>query len=234
MITVNKELAREVVDEMGRLAESSPTNKYSFIKFCDDNNLFNDKDKNLNAGDLFICCPFHTDESPSLGINLDKRVWHCLSCNRHNVHGGYGSFIDFVVEYKNEIEGAETTYYQQINEFLKADPVLQNKVGASSIYRQEKPQDAFRGAAFKKFKIQYSKPKTYPELATYMKNNKFDKDMIIFALLQMQTGIPPELIYDSIRSGKATIINTEISNETKQVSSDYDIDDIMSIDELQT
>ena len=147
MITADKDLARKVVDEMGQLAESNPASRYSFIHFCEENNLFNGNDKHLNSGDLFICCPFHTDESQSLGINLDKHVWHCLSCNRSNVHGGYGSFIDFVVEYRNYTEGANVTYYQQINEFLKTDPVLQNTLGVSSIIRQEKPQEALKRAS---------------------------------------------------------------------------------------
>ena len=72
MITADKDLARKVVDEMGQLAESNPASRYSFIHFCEENNLFNGNDKHLNSGDLFICCPFHTDESPSLGINLGK------------------------------------------------------------------------------------------------------------------------------------------------------------------
>ena len=28
------------------------------------------------------CCPYHKDNKPSLGINLDKGIYHCFSCNR--------------------------------------------------------------------------------------------------------------------------------------------------------
>lgn len=32
--------------------------------------------------DIQCSCPFHKDTKPSLGINLDKGIYHCFSCNR--------------------------------------------------------------------------------------------------------------------------------------------------------
>lgn len=40
-----------------------------------------------------ICCPFHTDKTPSLSIKEDK--WHCFSCGRGT------DAIDFIKEFKN-------------------------------------------------------------------------------------------------------------------------------------
>lgn len=31
----------------------------------------------------FMChCPYHTDKTPSCGVDLDKSVWHCFSCGQ--------------------------------------------------------------------------------------------------------------------------------------------------------
>jgi len=38
-----------------------------------------------------INCPFHKDKTPSCGVNLDRNLWNCFSCNE----GGH--IIDFVL-----------------------------------------------------------------------------------------------------------------------------------------
>ena len=41
------------------------------------------------------CCPFHTDQHPSLGVNLEGNYWHCFAgC-------GGGSVIDFWMKWNN-------------------------------------------------------------------------------------------------------------------------------------
>lgn len=215
MLVVDKELAKQTVNLINELALSDPNGKYTFMTFCQENNLTSDADKELRNGNFFICCPFHKESKPSLGINEDRRVWNCLGCGKH------GNFIDFVKDYRNEVYGSDISFYQQVNEFLKADPILQSKLGASSIYKQEKPQEAFKGASYRKFKIQSSKPKTYLELATLMQSKKCSKDIIIFALLQMQNGVPVENVYDNVMSGDFT------SSAAKENKPSYDLTQMM-------
>lgn len=216
MLEVDKELAKRVIQEIDNLARSSADSKYTFTNFCETNNLFHENDKVLHNGSLFICCPFHKDEFPSLGIDEDRRIWNCLGCGQH------GNFIDFVVSYTRFVEGREISFYQQVNELLKADPALQASIGASTIYKKAS-QSEFVGIGYEKFKIKSRKPTNYIELGAFLQRKKYSKDIIIFALLQMQSGIAPDLIYDNIVNG--TISNTF---KKKEHTNDYDLADLMS------
>lgn len=216
MLTVNKDLAKKVADTIDDMASESSNSIYTFYSFCEKHKLFSDKDKRLGTDEYFICCPFHTDDSPSLGLSEGKRRWHCFSCDRS------GRFPNFVLEYAKEIEGRDVTYYQILNEMLASDQELQRRVGASTVYVQEKPQDAFTGAAYHRFKLQKSLPKTYPEVATMFLRKKVSQEQIILALMQMQSGISPELIYSSIIENKHNLGSTE-EKEQKQ----YDLTEIM-------
>ena len=40
-------------------------------------------------------CPFHSENTPSFSINLNKNLYHCFGCNR----GGDG--ISFIMEKEN-------------------------------------------------------------------------------------------------------------------------------------
>lgn len=216
-LVVDKELCKKVVKTIDSMAASDENSRYTFTNFCKKKNLFSEQDKVLRSGNLFICCPFHHDESPSLGINEERRIWNCLGCAKH------GRFIDFVRYYSMDVEGRDISYYQQVNELLKDDIELQNKVGASTIYKVDKPQNSFKGAEYRSFKISHPKPSTYPELASWMKSKKFNKKMIIFALLQMQSGVPADSIYNSI-SNNHTVTSNDFDNKKVQ----YDVSDILA------
>ena len=67
------------------------------------------------GSNYFICCPFHTDKTPSLSINNQKGFWKCFSCGRG------GDAISMLREYKGltysesleklaEISGIEVRY----------------------------------------------------------------------------------------------------------------------------
>ena len=60
-----------------------------------------------------------------------------------------------------------------------------------------------------------------------MKNKKYDKNTVIFAMLQMQTGISPELIYDSITQSKP------ILQKDEKALPEYDLDAMLASDEVQ-
>lgn len=48
-----------------------------------------------------IPCPYHTDKSPSMSINLEKSLYHCFSCGRS------GSLIDLLNEKEDQLSPEE-------------------------------------------------------------------------------------------------------------------------------
>lgn len=56
---------------------------------------FSDVDLKPRGRELWGCCPFHDDRSPSLAVNVDKGVWICRAgC-------GGGSSADFLMKLNN-------------------------------------------------------------------------------------------------------------------------------------
>ena len=35
-----------------------------------------------SGGEIFVSCPFHTEKTPSLAVNLDTGKWHCFGCGK--------------------------------------------------------------------------------------------------------------------------------------------------------
>ena len=52
------------------------------LKVISDLNIRTAKRITSHTTDIQCCCPYHKDNKPSLGINLDKGVYHCFSCDR--------------------------------------------------------------------------------------------------------------------------------------------------------
>lgn len=219
MLTANKEIAKKVASAIEESASESDNSKYTFDAFCTDHNLYRDNDKRLSDGELLIGCPFHADKTPSFGFSEHKRSFHCFSCDRS------GKYLDLLLMYAREIEGRDITYYQLLNEMLTADPDLRQRVGETSVFVQERPQDTFTGAQYRKFKIQRALPKTYPELATSILRKKLPEQDVILAMLQMQSGLSPDIIYESV-------VNKKFSAGGAQKSStnSYDINEMMKED----
>lgn len=50
---------------------------------------------NMSRGDMWACCPFHNEASPSFHAMDDKGTYHCFGCGVH------GNAIDFVMAIEN-------------------------------------------------------------------------------------------------------------------------------------
>lgn len=227
MLTVNKELAKQVLNAIERDAQGS-SSKYTFDYFCKTHNLYSNNDKVLGRGDYFISCPFHQDNTPSLGLNEAKRKWNCLGCSMG------GSYIDFVWNYSKVVEGRDISWYQQINEILSADKKIQAEVKATTIFRHEKKSlEESSQVEHRKFKIQEKRPTTYPELATFMQRKKYPFSKIKYALLLMQNGFDVETIYKyvTVNNSDVEIIvdehNALGAQDRQQQQNSYDLSTLM-------
>ena len=43
----------------------------------------------------FGLCPFHSEETPSFSVGIDKQIFHCFGC------GSGGNVFSFIVKYEN-------------------------------------------------------------------------------------------------------------------------------------
>ena len=43
----------------------------------------------------FGLCPFHSEETPSFSVGIDKQIFHCFGC------GAGGNVFSFIVKYEN-------------------------------------------------------------------------------------------------------------------------------------
>lgn len=179
-----EELDKCVIRENGR---------YSFDEFCCTNKLYSNLDRQ-RADSIFIICPFHKDENPSLSINLAKGRFKCFACN---VFGGY---LDFVTLYDKEVVGLRTSKVQKANEILRNDLELQERLGFTSLFQSEHDTvGKLEKLKFNSFRLQRSRVSTYPELADLMKKQKYGEKVIQYALILMQSGLSPEAIWQQVQ-----------------------------------
>lgn len=183
----DKEKAKIVVKAIEDDAES-PLSKYTFDAFCKKYHLYHDTDKR-HGEDVYIQCPFHNDEDPSLGINESRRIFNCLGCSEG------GSYLSFVLSYKTKVLGYDMSFYQLVNEILSEDKALQSKVGFSTICIPKKQNTEFTPVKKFKFTAQLKVPSTYPELSTFMLRKNCTKEQIVYACLLMQSGVSALDIY---------------------------------------
>lgn len=187
-------------------AATDPRARFSFQKFLQDNNLFEDTME--RNGDTWIACPFHEDASPSCSINEEKYVYHCFSC------GSRGNLINLISEYKSRYENSGMGYYQILNGILNTDQVAQAELGFTSIYVNDSSftdsnasQSILDGTAsrfiFKADKGRYM-PTSYCELADFLIKNHADLKQIKLFVILMQNNIPPKEIFNEIFSNTAT------------------------------
>ena len=52
-------------------------------------------DFEINGDDAVMCCPFHSEQTPSFRINLESGLHHCFGCD----HSG-SDIVKFIMEYK--------------------------------------------------------------------------------------------------------------------------------------
>lgn len=47
-----------------------------------------------NGRELYACCPFHNDKTPSFTVVPEKGFFHCFGC------GAHGDAITFIMQYE--------------------------------------------------------------------------------------------------------------------------------------
>ena len=72
-------------------------------------------------------CPFHDETNPSFSADESRGIWHCFSCGRG---GGYGKLV---FEYKKMNDKSIKLYYQALEDYLKTNRFLSNKLGFDSM-----------------------------------------------------------------------------------------------------
>lgn len=210
MFSINKEVYDKCIDYIKTDKEI-----YTFEAFLRANNRFGEV--KTQGSNIVLECIFHHDESPSLSIESEKKIFKCFSCERH------GNFLWFVTLFKKECLGIDTNVYGVVNEFLQNDPIMQLHVGSTSIYKIAK--EPFKEFKFtrNKFKPQNTKIvlDNYLELASKMvSDNHSSFADIKTMILLMQDGMLPQDIYSILWDVKSSENNVS-SNEL------YDINKIL-------
>ena len=175
---------------------------YSFEKLLKDYGLF--KDVKEQGENILIPCPFHEDYSPSMSINLNKKIYKCFSCDRG------GGYFQFLLSYNKEVLGNNINFYTLLDNMLKSDQKMQLAVGKSTIYQEgiDIKENTFKRMRPNLVSLDET-PKTYIELANRMKqDNKIAESDIILMLSLMQRGIKVSEIYKALYN---------IDNNTKDI-----------------
>lgn len=209
---VNKEYLNKVRDYI-----RNDKATYTFEKFFKDNNLLEGSIDNGN--EIKIKCPFHTDETPSLGVNKVKKVYNCFSCGRG------GDYVNFLKEYKKEIEGYNISFYRLLDNILKSDAVMRGILGINSIYIQQLAVKDFNN--FKKRKPNLIKdkkyePTTFIELYKSIKKLNLTEEQLIETVYQAQLGWTPIQIWKNLH-GENIKISNEIFEEENLALTDEDL-----------
>lgn len=185
MLKVDEQRLKEVLDYINK-----PTDKFNH--FLSEHNLFSDKDLERGS-DIFIHCPFHKDNTPSLSFNESKGVWSCFSC------GEGGNFVRLVYLYETRVNGNQYSFSSFVNGLLKRDVKMQRVLGYYSIYTQTKLSFS-ELQKMDKFlpNLKNSSFISYLELADILINKNASVEQIKFAILSMQQSIPAQSILASL------------------------------------
>lgn len=198
---VNKERVDKVIAAIEDIAASGT--RYTFDEFCTQHNLYGDNYR-TRVDSVMICCPFHKENHPSLIIDEGGRRWHCFGgCSGR-------SYTDFLVNYDKFVLGVESSTPKKVNELLKNDSALRARVGFDTIYESEQ-QTTFEPMKIQAFKIKKVVPTTFPELASWLQQKHYSKQMIIFAISLMQNGLSPEMIYQQVVDFKEPVAKKQYS-----------------------
>lgn len=110
-------------------------------------------------GDVYVCCPFHNDKTPSLLLHKSK--FKCFGC------GKSGDVIDMVMELKNEL-------------FKDACLEIAENVGYPLQFEPPNPyHEAFKQHKLEQCRRYYSQLQQTPEALSYLMNERrISEDMI--------------------------------------------------------
>lgn len=191
-VNADSEKVKELKAAVQRRVRSSECDsKYSYDCFCKEHDLYK-KGRDEKAGGVWIACPFHNDEAPSLSFNQEKGIWHCFGC------GAGGNFLDFLYLYESEVLGVGVSRNVFLEQFLKDDFSLQKELGFCSIYKQKlltiEQFEPIQKRVFKRKK----RTRTYIELQEVLMKNNPTLEKIKLFITMMQEGVPTELVEQEI------------------------------------
>lgn len=190
---VDFDTVKLLTDAIEQDARRSAQSKYTFDYFCKEHQLYNEGTDKRLRDDIFINCIFHNDSDPSLAINEEKRIWHCLGCNAG------GRYLDLCYQYETQILGNEISYYHFLNQLLKDDLVLQQTLQKVSIFKKDVLSiDSLEELKQFKFHPGNSIPRNFLELASLLLRKECTNTDIEFTILSMQSGLPIDVIYRQI------------------------------------
>ena len=162
-------------------------------KFVDILSKYNIKAPSTGLGKFMIKCPFHNDKGPSLGVQTYSNVFNCLGCGEH------GNIVDFIVAYETKVLNNKTSFTAVLERMLKADPVMQLRVGSKSIFKNKIDDigiDELKIRRSVSFREVDSCPKTYPELSRILKSKyRGHVNLLLVAIDYKEKGMSPEEIY---------------------------------------
>ncbi|WP_304428037.1 CHC2 zinc finger domain-containing protein [uncultured Clostridium sp.] len=197
---------------------------YTFEKFFQDNNLLEGSLDNGN--EIKIKCPFHEDETPSLGVNKYKKIYNCFSCGRG------GDYVNFLKEYKREIEGYSINYYKVVDNILKSDAIMRAILGINSIYITNSTPSTFNNFKVRKPNLVKDKkyePTTFLELSKAISKLNLTEDQILEAVYQSQLGLPALDIWKNLNGIKINRVDIESEDLRKLTDEDLAMFDLTKI-----
>lgn len=157
--------------------------------------------------EIKIACPRHKDSTPSLGINLSKNKFNCLSC------GWHGNIIDFISGYETHVLENRSLFTSVVERMLREDPVMQLRLGSSTIFKNNTSDDGLESLRIRRsvsFRDRNSDPKTFAELSRKLKSKYRGKiDVMLLAIDCKERGMSPEEIYSLVGSSSRNVFKNE-------------------------
>lgn len=178
----------ERVQSIKNYVKIDKSGTYSFQSFFKRNG---EKDLVQKGGNVFTHCPFHYDKTPSFSFSDDRKICNCFSC------GFGGTFLDFLYKYETEILGRNLTYYSLVDSILKSDSLMQSSLGYSTVWREKSSLLHFSPV---KVKVTGWVPKSYLELAKWLKRRKVGSETVAYFVLAMQSGISVEELWEELNT----------------------------------
>ncbi len=172
--------------------------KYSYDAFCTMHGLYHGG-REEKAGGIWITCPFHKDEAPSLSFSPRKGIWHCFGCDLG------GNYLDFVYLYETEVEGKKFSHEVFMDAVLKDDYALQAELGFGSVIQKEAwGLESFSPIQRKRFQRKEVYSESYVELQEKLEKTNPSLEKKLLLLLFMQNGIPVKDAEKELLSGGST------------------------------
>lgn len=215
---INREINYESVQAVKNYVRNGAGKKiYTFTNFFLKNNYVKTRnDFQYKGGNVFTHCPFHYDKTPSFSFSDSKGICNCFSCNFG------GTYLDFILQYENVVNGRDISYYSLVNEILSNDPIMQAELGFSTIYTSHnifKGEIVYKPFQPKNLKEKYV-PSSYLELAKKLKKDKVPKERVFEFILLEQADVPVQEIYYNFydHEGKVRETKSLLGNNTKNTT----------------